>query len=149
VRAGRFPVFGDGRQRRSMVYVGDLVDGIVAAELSVTPPGRGWWIADAEPYTINEIVATVKRELARAGLPVAGRQVRLPTLIARTAERADRLLQATGRYHTQLHVLGELAHTIACDVDGARTELGYQPRVSLADGMATSIRWCLDRGIDL
>lgn len=149
VRTGRFPLFGDGRQRRSMVYVGNLVDGIVAAELTVTPPGRGWWIADAEPYTINEIVATVKRELARAGLPVAARQVRVPTMVARAAERADRLLQATGRYHTQLHVLGELGHTIACDIDAARAEIGYQPRVSLAEGMATSIRWCLARGIDL
>jgi nucleoside-diphosphate-sugar epimerase len=149
VRTGRFPIFGAGRQRRSMVYVGNLVDGAVAAELTVTPPGRGWWIADAEPYTINEIVTTVQRELARAGLPVATRQVRLPTFVARAAERADRLLQATGRYHAPIHVLGELGHTIACDIDAARRELGYEPRVSLADGMAASIGWCLDRGMAL
>ena len=37
VRKGRFPVVGDGRQRRSMVYVDDLVDGIVRAELVECP----------------------------------------------------------------------------------------------------------------
>ena len=37
VRTGRFPVIGDGRQRRSMVYVDNLVQGIVRAELTPTP----------------------------------------------------------------------------------------------------------------
>ena len=34
VRAGRFPVVGDGEQRRSMVYIDNLVDGVIAAELA-------------------------------------------------------------------------------------------------------------------
>ena len=38
IRAGRFPVVGDGEQRRSMVYVDNLVDGVIAAEL--TPAAR-------------------------------------------------------------------------------------------------------------
>ena len=70
VRAGRFPVIGDGRQRRSMVYVDNLVQGIVLAELTRTAPGRAWWIADAQPYEVNEIVATVGRALRAEGLTV-------------------------------------------------------------------------------
>ena len=70
VRRGRFPVVGDGRQRRSMVYVDNLVQGILAAELTCTPPGRAWWIADAEPYALAEIVVTVGRALAAEGLDV-------------------------------------------------------------------------------
>jgi nucleoside-diphosphate-sugar epimerase len=45
-----------------------------------------------------------------------------------------------------LHVLGELKDTIACDISRARAELGYEPRVSLFDGMRASVRWCLERG---
>ena len=41
VRTGRFPVFGDGGQRRSMVYIDNLVDGIVRAELTPTDAGLG------------------------------------------------------------------------------------------------------------
>jgi nucleoside-diphosphate-sugar epimerase len=149
VRAGRFPLVGDGRQRRSMVYLGNLVQGVVRAELAAVPPGRGWWIADADPYPLRTIVDTVKGALVDAGYDVARRQVRVPVAASRMAERADRSLQRIGRYHTQLHVLGELRHTIACDVSTARAELGYDPDVELAEGMAASVRWCRDQGIAL
>lgn len=149
VRTGRFPILGDGAQRRSMVYVGNLVDGVVRAELAEVRPGSGWWIADERPYTINEIVATVKDVLAAAGLEVAHRQLRLPAVVGRIAERADRLVQRTGRYVTQLHVLGEMDKTIACDISVARCELGYSPTVALAEGMRRSVAWCLAEGIRL
>ena len=71
VRTGRFPVIGDGRQRRSMVYVDNLVQGIVRAELSDAAPGAAWWIADARPYEVNEIVDTVGRALRAEGFDVA------------------------------------------------------------------------------
>jgi nucleoside-diphosphate-sugar epimerase len=149
VRRGRFPVIGDGRQRRSMVYVDNLVQGIVAAELTATPAGRGWWIADASPYQVNEIVATVGRALAAEGFDVAPNRARLPAVAGRVAERADAAIQRTRHYVPQLHVLGELATTIACDISVARAELGYAPDVELEDGMRRSIRWCVEQGLEL
>lgn len=149
VRTGRFPVVGDGRQRRSMVYVGNLVQGVVRAELADTAPGRGWWIADARPYEINEIVATVGRALTAEGYDVAPNRLRLPDVAGRIAERADALIQRTGRYVQAIHVLGEMGKTIACDVTAARDELGYEPEVELEDGMRRSIRWCRARGLEL
>ena len=149
VRTGRFPLLGDGTQQRSMVYVDNLVQGVVRAELSDTPPGRAWWIADERPYEMREVVATVKAALRGAGLDVADRQTRLPAVVGRLAERADALVQRTGRYVTQLHVLGEMDKTIACDISVAKAELGYSPTVDLAEGMRRSIAWCLEHGIEL
>ena len=149
VRRGRFPVIGDGRQRRSMVYVDNLVQGIVAAELTTTPDGRGWWIADARPYEVNEIVATVGRALTAEGFDVAPNRVRLPAVAGRLAERADAAIQRTRHYVPQLHVLGELGTTIACDISVARAELGYAPDVELEEGMRRSIRWCVEQGLEL
>lgn len=149
VRTGRFPLLGDGTQRRSMVYVDNLVQGVVRAELSDTAPGRGWWIADERPYEMNEIIATVKDALRDAGFDVAGRQMRLPAVVGRFAERADALVQRTGRYVAQLHVLGEMDKTIACDISVARAELGYRPTAELTEGMRRSIEWCRAQGIAL
>ncbi len=149
VRSGRFPVIGDGRQRRSMVYVDNLVQGIVRAELTPTDPGRAWWIADARPYELEEIVATVGRALAAEGYEVAPPRVRLPALAGRLAERADAVIQRTGRYVQGIHVLGELDKTIACDISAARTELGYEPEIELEEGMRRSIRWCREQGLSL
>ena len=147
VEAGRFPIVGDGRQRRSMVYVDNLVQGVLAAELTATPPGRAWWIADARPYELGEIVETVGRVLAAEGFDVRPNRLRLPALAGRLAERADRSIQRAGRYVQQLHVLGELDKTIACDISVARTELGYEPAVELEEGMRRSVRWCVDQGL--
>lgn len=149
VRAGKFPVIGAGDQRRSMVYVDNLVDGILLAERTEAARGKGYWIADARPYTVTEIVETVGRALTDEGLSVKPPATRLPTLAARVAEGADRLLQAAGLYQQQLHVLGEMGHTIACDISRSTEELGYEPQVDLYEGMRRSIRWCQEQGLEL
>ena len=147
IRRGRFPMVGDGSQKRSMVYTGNLVQGLLRAEVADKAPGNAYWVADAEPYELREIIATVRRALAAEGLAVSGpERVPLPRVAARAAERADALLQGRGRYSQALHVLGELNHTIACDITRAREELGYDPTVGLEEGMRASIRWCLEHG---
>ena len=149
VRTGRFPVFGDGTQRRSMTYVDNLAHGIVLAELVVTDPGRAWWIADERPYEVREIVETVGRALTDEGFDVAPNRVRVPDLVGRLAERVDAVIQSRGGYHQQIHVLGEMNKTIACDISAAQRELGYAPPIDLYEGMRRSIRWCIAQGLEL
>ena len=75
--------------------------------------------------------------------------MRLPAIAGRLAERADALIQRRGRYVQQVHVLGEMDKTIACDISAARAELGYEPTVALEEGMRQSIRWCVAQGLEL
>lgn len=148
VRRGRFPLVGDGGNRRSMVYAGNLVHGIERAETAGTS-GEAYWIADPEPYAMVDVLATVREAFELEGLPVSGGQPRLPRVAGTVAEAVDRAAQRVGRYVQAVHVLGELKETIACDVGRARLELGYDPQVTLLDGMRASIRWCLERGQQL
>jgi nucleoside-diphosphate-sugar epimerase len=150
VRRGRFPLVGDGTNRRSMVFTGNLVHGLLRAEVADAAPGNAYWIADAEPYVMREVFETVRHAFELEGLEVSGRiQPRLPRLAGVVAEKADTVLQAAGVYVQALHVLGELKDTIACDIGGARRDLGYDPPTALLEGMRESIRWCLDRGQQL
>ena len=149
VRRGRFPLVGDGKQKRSMVFAGNLVHGLLRAEVAPAAPGRSWWIADPEPYELREILETVRAALEAEGVTVSGRILPVPRLLSQVAAGLDGALQSRGRYVQALHVLGELKDTIACDVQAARSELGYEPTVGLLDGMRASVRWCLDRGIAL
>jgi nucleoside-diphosphate-sugar epimerase len=149
VRAGKFPVVGDGEQRRSMVYIDNLVDGVIAAELTPSARGKGYWVADERAYTVNEIVETVGRALTHEGFTVKPPSTRLPAIAGHVAELGDRIVQGLGRYQQQLHVLGEMNHTIACDISVTRRELGYDPRIELYEGMRRSIRWCVEQGIEL
>src|SRR4029450_96191 len=87
IRRGRFPLVGDGTQRRSMVYTDNLVQGLLRAEVADKAPGNAYWVADAEPYELREILATVRRALADEGLAVSGpERVPLPRAAARAAE---------------------------------------------------------------
>ncbi|MDJ0767311.1 MAG: NAD(P)-dependent oxidoreductase [Ilumatobacter sp.] len=147
VRGGNFPVIGAGDQARSMVYVDNLVQGVLRAELSPHAAGSAWWIADARPYQVIEIVETVGRALADEGFDVRPNRLRLPELAARAAESADRAIQRLGRYQQQLHVLGEMRHSIAVDISAARRELGYEPEIDLYQGMRRSVRWCVREGL--
>lgn len=149
VRTGKFPVFGQGAQRRSMAYVGNLVQGAMLAELTVGVGGRGYWIADARPYEVREIVRTVGEALRAEGYEVSDRMLKVPSIVGTVAERVDRVLQGRGVYHQQVHVLGEMNKTIACDITVARAELGYDPEVELLEGMRRSIRWCREQGVEL
>lgn len=146
IRRGRFPLVGSGENRRSMVYTGNLVDGILCAETAGPAPGNAYWIADAEPYEMRAVLATVRDALEAEGLSVTRRQIRVPRLVGVVAESVDGFLQGRGRYLQPVHVLGELKDTIACDIGRARAELGYVPRTGLLEGMRASIRWCLERG---
>lgn len=147
VRAGRFPILGDGEQRRSMAYIDNLCQGLLLAASSPVAAGKVYWIADERPYSVNEIVATVRDVLEKdLGLACAGRQLRLPAGIGALARLADGVLQATGIYNQTIHVLGEMDQSIACSVEKAKRELGYAPQVSLREGMLASLRWCMANG---
>ena len=61
---------------------------------------------------------------ARLRLPRRGRPLRREGRRRPAGPRAS--------YVQALHVLGELGHTIACDISRARDELGYEPTVELA-----------------
>ena len=149
IRKGRFPLLGGGHNRRSMVYVDNLVDGIVLASRG-GGGGRPGVLDRRRPSVHGARDRRHGRGRARAeGLSVKGGTPKVPDIVGDMAERADRLLQARGRYNQQLHVLGEMNKTIACDISAARDELGYEPAVGLAEGMRRSIRWCLDNGLEL
>ena len=148
VRTGRFPVIGDGRQRRSMVYVDNLVEGVVRAELTPTPPGRGWWIADARPYAVDEIVETVGRALARRGVRRRRRTaLRLPAIAGRVAERGRRARSsAPAATSSSCTCSARWTRRSPATSSVARAELGYEPKVELYEGMRRSIRWCVGAG---
>ncbi len=150
IRAGRFPIVGSGRNRRSMGYVDSLAYGILLAAAAPHAAGRIYWLADERAYPMTEIVATV-REVLRDdfGLPTSPRSVHVPGIVSDAARLGDRLLQGLGRYNQELHVLSELNLTIACTIERAKRELGYRPLVDLREGMRRSIKWCLDNGIEI
>jgi nucleoside-diphosphate-sugar epimerase len=142
IRDGKVPVVGCGENRRSMGYIDNVAQGLILAASTAQAAGHTYWIADRQPYTMNEIVDTVERLLeTEFGQACAHKRIRLPGITADLARVADRALQGLGFYNQKIHVLSEMNQTIACSIGKAQRELGYEPAVELEEGMRRSLRW--------
>jgi nucleoside-diphosphate-sugar epimerase len=145
IKNGKFPMVGNGRNRRSMGYVDNLAQGILLAATLPEAANEIFWLADEIPYSMQEIIETVSQVLHEDfGLAVAKKQPRLPSIVSDIAEVCDKLLQTAGVYQQKIHVLSEMNKTIACDITKAKKLLGYTPLVSLREGMRRSVEWCLE-----
>jgi UDP-glucuronate 4-epimerase len=115
--AGGRPIelFGDGSTSRDYTWVGDIVDGIVAA---VDQQGR-----DAAPayrvYNLGGSQTTSLRDLVEMIASALGRK----PVIEWKAEQP-----------------GDMKRTLA-DVSRAQDELGYAPRMPIAEGIPRFVAW--------
>ena len=150
IREGKAPIVGKGDNPRSMSYVDNTCQALMLADQVHDANGKTYWIADREPYTMNEIVNTVEDLLENEfGMKVAHKRMKLPGIASEIALAADHVIQGLGLYIQKIHVLSEMNKTIACSVEKAMKELGYNPSVALEEGMRRSIRWCIEKGIAL
>lgn len=150
IKTGGVPLLGGGFNQRSMIYVDNLCQGLSLASKVPEAAGNTYWIADAEPYEMRTIIDTIENLLEENfGLQVAHRRLRLPSFVAEIAYAVDAVIQAAGFYHQKIHVLSEMNKNIACSIDKARAELGYEPKISLREGMRRSIEWCLEQGYEI
>lgn len=150
IKNGYSPILGNGENQRSMVYIDNLCQGMLRAEFNPAANGQIYWIADQRPYTMNEINDTVERLMeTEFHMQVAHKRLRLPAFAGDVAQLGDALLQGVGLYMQKLHVMSEMNKTIACSVEKARRELGYNPQIALEEGMRRSLQWCIENGIIL
>ncbi len=110
-------VFGDGTQMREMTYVSDVVEATVAAlETRPVDEPRAYNVGGGARTTVANLVELVGEAL--------GERVEV-------------------RYGPP--VPGDVRSTWA-DLGRAAQELGYEPRVSLDEGVEAQARWALARG---
>jgi nucleoside-diphosphate-sugar epimerase len=143
IQKGNPVVFGNGLNFRSMSYVDNTAQAMLLAASKKEAAGQIYWIADARPYSTLEIYQTVA-EL----LEVKNFKPRfLPNFSSEIFLLGDKILQGLGMYQTEVHVAGEMNKDIACSIDKARIELGYNPPIELREGMRLSIEWCKKAGM--
>lgn len=145
IQKGRPIIFGDGSALRSMSYVDNTCQALLLSAEQSRAIGQIYWIADAHPYAANEIYATVAKLLNVQDY----KPLHVPNLVSEVCLVADRMLQGVGLYIKEIHVAGEMNKDIACSIEKARNELGYNPTIGLEEGMRRSIDWCRGHGIDI
>lgn len=142
-RAGRLRVVGSGVNRVDMVHVENAVDAHLQAERALADPqsaapGRAYFITNGEPIVLWEWINGL---LTALGEPPISRRISLGAAktIGAACEFAWRVLPLRGEPPMTRFVAAELAKDHWFDISAARRDLGYSPRVSMAEGTAELI----------
>jgi nucleoside-diphosphate-sugar epimerase len=139
-RAGRLRIVGEGRNRVDMVHVENAADAHIGAEAALhaansAAGGRAYFITNGEPVVlwdwINELLAGV-------GQPRVTRKMTLgaATAIGAVCEAAWGALHLPGEPPMTRFIASELARDHWFDISAARRDLGYAPRIAMAQGTA-------------
>jgi len=140
IRNGNLPIVGDGENKRSMAYVENIVQGMILSATKEISSGKTYWIADESPYTMNQIVDTIKDLFDKKfNIKCSNKRINLPDFISYFAEKVDFTVQGLGFYHKKIHVLSEMNKNIACSINLAKKELSYNPKYDLQTGMFNSL----------
>jgi UDP-N-acetylglucosamine/UDP-N-acetyl-alpha-D-glucosaminouronate 4-epimerase len=112
-------VFGDGLQSRDFTFVDDAVDANLAAAAAPEHAcsGNVYNVAGGTSYALLDLLDTVESILGTTASPVF-------------AEPRP----------------GDIRHSGA-DLTAARRDLGYQPRVSLREGLERAVEWSRQRSM--
>lgn len=139
-KAGRLRIVGNGLNRVDMVHVENAVDAHLLAEktLAGAAAGRAYFITNDEPVALWDWVNNL---LTALGRPPVTKHISLRAAVAAGAvcETLWRTLPLKGEPPMTRFVAKELATDHWFDVSAAKRDLGYQPRITMAQGTAELI----------
>lgn len=137
-RAGRLRLIGNRPNVVDTVYVDNAADAHLAAAHRLAPgapcAGRAYFISNGEPLPLAEITNGI---LAAAGLPPVTKRIPVPVAIALggLAELLYRGLRIRREPPLTRFVARQLSTSHWFDISAARRDLGYEPRVSIEEGL--------------
>jgi nucleoside-diphosphate-sugar epimerase len=135
VEKGRFAWVGGGRNLTDTTHVDNVVEGLVlAAEKG--RPGEAYFVTDGEPVVFREFVTAL---LETQGVEPSDRSIPgwAAAPMASVCEAAWKLLPLPGEPPMTTFRAWILTQECTIRIDKARTELGYSPVVTHAQGLAT------------
>lgn len=114
------------RNRRSMIFLGNLVDAIVACARHPRAAGQTFLVSDGEDVSTPELIRRVAAAVDRS-----------PRLLPLEPSIIRFLGKITGRTSMFERLLGSLA----VDSEKIRRELGWHPPFTMQDGLTSTANW--------
>jgi nucleoside-diphosphate-sugar epimerase len=139
----RFVMLGSGQTSYHMIYIDDLIDGILLCGTHPKAVGQAFILAGAECTTLLQVVTLVAQTLGvpppRWHLPVG--PVFAAGYLCELACRPFRIEPPLHRRRVEFFITSR-----AFDISKARRLLGYDPRVDLVTGIWRTAQWYRDHG---
>jgi nucleoside-diphosphate-sugar epimerase len=139
IEAGRMVTIGAGTNHLPLLYAADAAAGVVLAGFEPVPPGRAFVLV-GEPVTQSEYLGAIADVL---GVPHPSRHIpyRPALALGALAEAGGHVLRLRQPPPITRFGLQALGGENLFRATRARTELGWQARTTLADGVARGVAW--------
>jgi nucleoside-diphosphate-sugar epimerase len=144
IQRRHFVMIGSGQTRLHMVHVDDMVQGIMLCGSRPEALGQAFLIAGPEAPTLQEI-ARITAEVV--GVPPP--RLRIPVWPVYSAAWLCEMLCVPLRIDPPLHRrrVGFFTHHREFDIGKARRLLGFDPKVSVREGIERTVRWYAESGL--
>jgi nucleoside-diphosphate-sugar epimerase len=143
-KAHLLPRFGGGQQELTLVYVEDLAAGIVSALLHPNAAGETFFIGAPQVVTTAQLAQQVATTMG-----VRTMSLPLPTgvlwLACQWAELVSKLTKKANVLSAQKYP-ELIAPGWVCDVTRLRSEMGFECRTTLAEGLVKTRDWYRAQG---
>ena len=149
-RAGRLRRIGDGKKLIDSVYIDNAADAHLLAAERLAPDaacaGRPYFITQGQPIETFDLI---NRILAAAKLPPVHKSVspKVATMVGGMLEGVFSLFGVEQEPPMTRFVARQLATAHWYDISAARRDLGYEPGVSIDEGLERLAEWLETAGI--
>ena len=135
---------GFKQQDITFVYVTDVVQAVfLACEKGVT--GRKYFLSDGEVYQSSTFSNLIRQELGNPWWIRITAPIWVLRVVTFIGEYVGRLTgKVTALNNDKYNIMRQ--RNWRCDIEPARRELGYEPKVKLAEGVRCSISWYKENG---
>jgi len=145
-RSGIFPLPGGGTAWTDVTYVENVVSAVeraLACERRLE--GRAFNISNGEPIQVRDLIRRLLKSLnLRARLITMPRGVTMA--LAALCEQAARLRRTQREPRLTSYGVGLLAYSQTLSIAAARKDLGYEPAISIDEGLDRYARWLKAQG---
>ena len=135
---------GFKQQDITFVYVTDVVQAVFLA-LEKGQTGRRYFLSDGEVYQSSTFSDLVRKELGNPWWIRITAPIWLLRVITFCGEYIGHMTgKVTALNNDKYYIMRQ--RNWRCDIEPARQELGYEPKVKLAEGVHRSIQWYKENG---
>jgi nucleoside-diphosphate-sugar epimerase len=143
-RAGRLRFIDGGHNKMDITYIDNAarahLDALDHLQRGAACAGRAYFISNGEPMPVREIVNALLRA---AGAPEVDKSIPYPIAYAAGAvlESVWSLFALKGEPPMTRFLAEQLSTPHWYDISAARRDFGYQPTVSIAEGLQRTAEW--------
>jgi nucleoside-diphosphate-sugar epimerase len=140
INLNRYLTVGNGENRVHLIYINDLIDGLMLVLNNPAVWGRRYILAGEEPITINRLVRLISVALGKRVI-----NLHIPIWFARLAahfmEFSYRLLAIHNEPLVTLDKIDIMCRDRAFDFKRANEDLRFAPKVGYEEGIERTVAW--------